>query len=251
MKFILILFLSVISLESLCQRPSKSDSAHYETWTYLEKIDSADLPWQTRNELQFATLRPYIESNSKSGYSFQLVRLCKYLDTAKISIIENAYDTSLKRRLAESISFLRKRASLMPGDLFPELILNDRNNNKSNVSDLKGKIVLIDIWASWCDPCRKQMPKLKKVYEKFKDKGLVVIAISVDEFKEKWLAAINNDSLRWQQHYCDFVNYYDNSLLTGWGVDAIPYNFLINRDGKLIDKEVSPALLEKELSNLL
>jgi thiol-disulfide isomerase/thioredoxin len=250
MKFIILFLFFTISVKSFCQRPSKSDSADYETWTYLERIDSSNLTWQTKNELQFAKLKPHIESNSKVGYSFQFVRLCKYLDTAKIRVIENTYDTSLRTKLVESLTYLRKRANLHPGDVFPELILNDRENHKSKVSDLKGKILFIDIWASWCDPCRKQMPKLELIYERFKDRGFVILAISMDEFKEKWLTAIKKDSLNWQQHYCDFVDFDQNRLLTDWGIDAIPYNFLINRDGKLIDKEVSLSRLEKELLKL-
>lgn len=108
MKFLIALVFCILSLKSLCQRPSRSDSIGYETWTYLEKIDSTDLPWQTKNELQFSKLKPYIERDTKSGYSFQFVRLCKYLDAGKIDTLDNLYDTSLKRTMGETINSLRK-----------------------------------------------------------------------------------------------------------------------------------------------
>lgn len=249
MKFIIVLLLSTISLKSFCQRPNRSDSIGYETWTYLERIDSSGLPWQTKNELQFIKLRPYIERDPKSGYSYQFVRLCKYLDSAKVNILDNIYDTSLKRKMGETINCLRKRANLRPGDIFPQLILNDSTNHRSKVSDLKGKIIFIDLWASWCTNCRKEMPALIKIYAKYKSKGLIIVPISMDDNKEKWIKAVAHDSMPWKQ-YCDLVDFDANKLYKDWGIDAIPYNFLIDRNGRLIDKELSMEQLEKILNKL-
>ena len=144
---------------------------------------------------------------------------------------------------------MKIRAKLNAGDLFPELMLTDSSKHEAKISDWKGKIVLIDVWASWCTPCRKQMPKLKALFEKFKDKGLTVIAISYDKDKEKWSKAIKEDALPWL-HYCDFVEYDQNKLWIDWGVDSIPYNFLINKDGKLIGKALTMGELEKALIKL-
>ena len=250
MKLISFLALFIISHASFSQRPSKlSDPLGYETITYLESIDSSNLSWQEKSELEFAKIKTYIINNPKNGYSTQLIRHCNYFDTTKINALYNLLDTSLQRQILGGIRSTRKRATLLPGHEFPDLVLADTINNSVRISDLKGNIVFIDIWASWCSPCRKQIPELIKLYEKYKAKGLIVIPISMDDNKQSWLKAIKHDSIPWK-HYCDLTNYDNNTLYIDWGIDSIPYNFLIDKDGRLIDKGLSMKHLEKILSNL-
>jgi thiol-disulfide isomerase/thioredoxin len=134
----------------------------------------------------------------------------------------------------------------MPGSSFPEMILIDTSRKSLRVKDLKGKVILIDFWASWCQPCRAEMPKLISLYERYKNKGFVVIAISLDEHKENWLKAIREDSLPWM-HFCNLVDMDNNMLCKKWGINTIPSNFLINKDGILLDKDVSMDILERAL----
>ena len=125
----------------------------------------------------------------------------------------------------------------------------DTGGKKFKLDTLKGKVVFIDCWFPACPPCRAEMPKLISLYEKYKDKGFVVITISLDEHKEKWLKAIHDDSLPWI-HFCDLVDIEKNILSKKWGIVSIPYNFLIDKNGILVDKEISLDKLERELFKL-
>lgn len=93
------------------------------------------------------------------------------------------------------------------------------------------------------------MPALIRIYDEYKSNGLIIIPVSMDDNKEKWIRAIAQDSLPWRQ-YSDLVDYDVNKLYKDWGIDAIPYNFLIDKKGRLIDKELSMEQLQKLLEKL-
>jgi thiol-disulfide isomerase/thioredoxin len=251
MKFVLSVFVCFVFINSFAQIVSRSDTFAYETFTYLKQIDSSILPQTEKNKLQFEKIRQYISKNQKDvWYGQQLLWFTKYLDPARVDTLVNLFDTSTQKQMAVVLSALKIRSKLMPGNSFPEMILVDSSNRPLNIADLKGKVVFIDMWASWCKPCRAEMPGLISLYKKYKNKGFVVIAISLDEHKQEWLNAIRDDSLPWI-HICDLVSMENNILRKKWGIMSIPYNFLINKNGILVDKEVSLDKLERELLKLL
>ena len=250
MKYILTVFYCFIFISSFAQLVNPSDTFAYETFTYLKKIDSSILPQTEKNKLQFEKIKQYISRNTKDvWYGQQLLRFTKYFDPIQIDTLFNLFDTSTQNQMAALLTPLKIRSKLLPGSSFPEMILIDSSKRSLKITDLKGKVVLIDIWASWCKPCRAEMPKLISLYEKYKDKGFVVITISLDEHKEKWLKAIHDDSLPWI-HFCDLVDIEKNILSKKWGIVSIPYNFLIDKNGILVDKEMSLDKLERELFKL-
>ena len=251
MKYVLTIFYVFVFISSFAQGPNQSDSFKDETFSYLKKIDSSSLPQLEKNKLEFEKIKQYINKRPKDDwYGLQLLWFNKYFDTAKLDTLFNLFDTSTQNQIAGNFGPIKIRSKLLPGSSFPEMILVDSSRQPLRVADLKGKVVLIDIWASWCKPCRAEMPKLISLYEKYKNKGFVVIAISLDEHKEEWLKAIRDDSLPWI-HFCDLVDPNNNILGKKWGINSIPYNFLIDKDGILADKEVSLDKLERELSKLL
>jgi len=130
------------------------------------------------------------------------------------------------------------------------MILTDTTNQLLDISSLKGKIVFLNVWASWCVPCRAEIPELIRLYEKYKNKGFIIIGISLDDDKTKWLKAIAKDVQPWNQ-YCELKTWRNNSMLNKWGITGIPYNFLIDRQGKLNDKEINIDLLEEKIKELL
>jgi thiol-disulfide isomerase/thioredoxin len=116
------------------------------------------------------------------------------------------------------------------------------------LSDLKGKWVLIDFWASWCGPCREQNPELVDLYKKWKDKGFEIFAVSLDQRKEDWLAAIKKDSLSWL--HVSELNEFENTAAYVYGVNAVPTNYLVDPKGKVVKKDLEPDEIDEFLSEV-
>ncbi|MBK6997141.1 MAG: TlpA family protein disulfide reductase [Lewinellaceae bacterium] len=133
----------------------------------------------------------------------------------------------------------------------PDISLPDPSGKVRSLSSLKGKVVLLDFWASWCGPCRKANPHVVEVYNKYKSKGFDVFSVSLDrpEGKQKWEDAIKQDGLVWNNHVSD-LKFWDSAPAGVYGVRSIPKTFLIGKDGKIV--AVNPRdNLEAELLKVL
>lgn len=117
-----------------------------------------------------------------------------------------------------------------------------------SLASYKGKIVLIDFWASWCSPCRQEIPNLVSQYKMYKDKGFEILSVSLDNSRDKWLKAVQQEGMAWQQ-VCD-LNGQNNKAAVLYGVSAIPATFLVDRDGKLISTGLRGEELNKKLAEL-
>lgn len=131
----------------------------------------------------------------------------------------------------------------------PEIKLPTPQGDSLALSSLRGKYVLVDFWASWCGPCRRENPIIVAAYNKYKDKNFDILGVSLDKDKESWTAAIQQDGLTWQ-HVSDLQ--YWNSMVVGlYQFNAIPFNVLIDPGGKIIATGLSGAALDKKLSEVL
>jgi len=135
------------------------------------------------------------------------------------------------------------------GQKAAEISLPDVNGNTVSLSSLKGKIVLIDFWASWCGPCRQSNKHLVKLYEKYKDKGFEIYGISVDDSKDAWKRAIKYDKINWIQ--VNESNSHDGKVANAWYIQRIPTSFLVNKEGVLIEMNPEDKQLEKYLKENL
>ena len=135
------------------------------------------------------------------------------------------------------------------GSVAPDFTMNDTEGKPFTLSQLKGKYVLVDFWASWCGPCRGENPNVVAAYNQFKNKNFTILGVSLDDNKEKWLQAIKADKLKWKQ--VSDLKGWENATVSLYGYDGIPYNVLLDPHGKIIATSLRESALQAKLMEVL
>jgi thiol-disulfide isomerase/thioredoxin len=157
-----------------------------------------------------------------------------------------------KRKQAEEEQ--RKQQQLLlqriaPGKEAPEIEMNLPDGKPLKLSSLRGNYVLIDFWASWCGPCRKENPNVVRIYEKYKNKGFTIYSVSIDHNRDNWLAAIEKDKLTWKNHVSSLQGW-QTPILKEYGVNGVPFTVLLDKEGKIIETNLRGEHLENKLREI-
>ena len=178
------------------------------------------------------------------------------LADARKSMPQSAYLGAVEERLqaakartlpgAQPRNNAQQPAGITVGAEAPEILLNGLDGKARKLSDLKGKVVLIDFWASWCGPCRRENPTVVRAYQQYKDRGFEVFSVSLDKQKEPWERAIQQDGLVWPNHVSDLAGW-NNVAAAAYGVTSIPATFLLDQEG--LCKTVKERTVEISISN--
>lgn len=151
------------------------------------------------------------------------------------------------KKMKESEELNKKNVGI--GAEAPEISLPDPNGKIHNLSDFKGKYVLLDFWAAWCRPCRMENPNLVENYKKYNKKGFEIFQVSLDKSKQDWLGAISADKLTWT-HVSD-LEYWNSPVAKMYNIQSIPANLLLDKNGIIIAKDLRGEELGKKLSEVL
>ena len=146
-------------------------------------------------------------------------------------------------------NFIELNRNIKIGDQFADFEQTNANGKKVRLSDIKGKYILLDFWASWCGPCREENPELVATYHQFKDKGFAILGVSADESKVQWLKAIKDDQLPWEN--VSDLKGDKNVVAVMYGINAYPTSYLIDDTGKIIAKDLRGDKLKKKLIELM
>jgi peroxiredoxin len=199
--------------------------------------------------------REVVDKISKNSDMYASIMAIQALEPDKYPDVYKSLDKGLSKKYPNDKNIrmfhevVAKMLSSTVGQEAPEINLPSPDGKEIALSSLRGKVVLIDFWASWCGPCRKEMPNVVMAYQKYKDKGFEIYGVSLDQDKSRWVEAIQKDGITWPQ--VSDLKHWSSEAAKLYNVQGIPYTVLLDKDGKIIAKNLRGEALDKKLAEIL
>jgi peroxiredoxin len=215
-------------------------------------IDSIIHEFDALSSKDSIMMERFVAGHSNSHASAYLIarNFLYSMDLNNLQRVYTSLDTAVQHgiigtKINEHIAAQLKVAIGQPA---PDFTMNDANGKPISLSSYKGKITLVDFWASWCGPCRRENPAIVKAYNMYHPKGFEIFAVSLDKDKDKWLEAVKKDNLTWT-HVSQLTGW-ECTILKDYAIKFIPQNVLLDKNGIIIAKNLNGAQLESELSKV-
>ncbi len=216
------------------------------------EADKAKIDYQAMIDNNKVFTKNFVKEHSNSVVAafIAFAQLANQVDIAELDAITSKFPAEISKseyvlKLKELIQAQKATAI---GVIAPDFTMNDPEGKPIQLSSLRGKVVLVDFWASWCGPCRQENPNVVKLYGQFHPKGFEIIGVSLDRTKDQWVKAIKDDNLTWI-HVSD-LQFWQNAAARLYAVYSIPQSFLLDKDGKIIAKGLRGEELGKKLAEL-
>ncbi len=243
-------FNEILYLHS-CQA-QRIDNEYILPSTNEQRKQELSLQMQQLQISQNISIKQLLENNPCTLISAFLVT---YFDNdyATYADLFETVDSCLKTEYADNqfVKYVdnKVRTNLGPGRMAPDIAMSDPDGKTRRLSDLRGKVVMIDFWASWCSPCRMENPNVVRLYKKYHDKGFEIYSVSLDRNREQWLRAIEKDGLEWSNHVSD-LNGWTSSGGATYGITSVPSTVLIDRQGRIIARNLRGEQLANKLKEI-
>lgn len=232
---------------------SASSQLLYETFNTLDSYDiKLD---QYKKKIEEEKKKYIVELIKNNPSSLVNIMFLEQINVEEnLPIVKNAVEQMMKQHpdnkwVKEVNNKINGLASLGPGTEAPEINLPNPDGKNIALSSLRGKVVLIDFWASWCGPCRAESPNMVKLYNKFKSKGFEIYSVSLDKDKAPWLKAIKDDKLDWT--HVSELKFWESQVVSLYKFDGIPFTVLIDKNGKIIAKGLRGDAIDSKLTEIL
>ena len=220
--------------------------------------DNRDLLMQLQNEysvLEENKTRYMRDFVRMQPGSFACLAAAEQLDPDQDLDLFNLIDEELGKNYPNSSYYtefhkvVENMSKLSIGSQAPDIILPNPEGEMVALSSLRGKVVLVDFWASWCKPCRMENPNVVRAYEKFNDRGFEIFGVSLDQERGAWLQAIESDGLRWTQ--VSDLKFWNSAVVKLYDIKGIPFALLLDQEGKIIAKNLRGPALHDKLDEIL